>query len=287
MTKRPTKGWLILLCSLVGCVPQKPADQLAQGVATDRGIAVSQETAKDNMAASIPNSALDNRRFTPYTGEPPVINFFGHLGFERPSHSAIKIWGWSKDGKVAYSDHLSHEGSVFRAYILDFIDDRVVWQDGLDFYSLHLNEAYEQSDNWFNNKFYLDFIDNFKAVCAQNRIEFVQTEFKGLPIRHNNQSVDIILEKNASTLDWQEREELFIVAGYYDNYKIIAENSGRRKTVHEKKFTTVYADDVFVCGYFLSPFEDRALIVIGEFAHSFEGSDVTYHFAGCHLTLGF
>jgi hypothetical protein len=83
-----------------------------------------------------------------------------------------------------------------------------------------------------------------------------------------------------------ERENLSIF-GRYESYKIIAENHGRRKTICEKNFTTIYADDVFLCGYFLSPFENRALIVTGVFAHSFEGSDVTYSFAGCHLSVGF
>jgi hypothetical protein len=239
----------------------------------------------DPGSVSMPvDSALNIKQPTLSSAESPANNFFKYLDFERTTYSDIRIWGWSRDGKVAYSNYISFEGDVFFVFILDMVNDKVLWKNRLDFFEDP--HPYEEGYNWFNGDFYLDFINNFKSICVQNGIEFIQTEFKELPIRYNNQTVNIILEKHETSLSSLERENLLIIGGNYDGYKVIAENQGRQKIIHEKNFT-VYADDVFICGYFISPFENRALIVVGEFAHSWEGSDVTYSFAGCHLSIGF
>ncbi|MDR0321665.1 MAG: hypothetical protein LBI28_09195 [Treponema sp.] len=216
--------------------------------------------------------------------EEAYVDFFKYSEFNLPTYSHIKIWGWSKDGKVAYSDYLSFEGEFLSVYILDFINDKILWKNTLDLYrDPRLDEA---SYDRFNGDYYLDFINNYRKVCVQNGIEFVQTELKKLPIRENNQTVNIILQKNESPLTALERDDLMIY-GKYDSYTVIAENQGNRKTIQEKNFTAVYPDILFLCGYFMSPFENRALIVTGVFAHRWEGSDVTYTFAGCHLSNGF
>jgi hypothetical protein len=45
--------------------------------------------------------------------------------------------------------------------------------------------------------------------------------------------------------------------------------------------------NVVIYGYFISPFEDRVLIVAGEYVWGFEGYDVRKFLIGCHLSTGF
>jgi hypothetical protein len=276
---------------MFSCSPKNTEKRKAAGEGV-AGLQTEHETAQDSTTASVPDLvSIPNEQFTLSSTEPPANNFSKYLDFERTTYSDIRIWGWSRDGKVAYSNYISFEGDVFFVFILDMVNDKVLWRNTLDFFDDP--HPYEENYHWFDGDFYLDFINSFKNKCVQNGIEFIQTEFKELPIRHNNQTVNIILEKNETSLSHSEMDNLLIIGGKFEGYKIIAENQGKQKIILEKDFNihksnyTIYADDIFVCGYFISPFENRALIVIGEFAHSWEGSDVTYSFAGCHLSVGF
>ena len=211
------------------------------------------------------------------------VDYFQYLDFNpRRIHSDIRLWGWSRNSNVAYTNNIDlepNDGRIFAAVIFNTINDTVVWQDSInsnDFEGNAYNAALEV------------FIDNFKNTAVQNGIEFMhnatqfpaQADFRGLPIRHNNQTVNIIVETGEITGDWHE------VFGNIGSYRIIAERGGRRKTIHEKTLNRP-VKDVIACGYFLSPFENRALIVVGEYEWAFEGYDVKYVLIGCHLSAGF
>ncbi|MDR0503861.1 MAG: hypothetical protein LBH16_11135 [Treponema sp.] len=221
---------------------------------------------------------------------PPPIDYFKHINFKPMyKHSDLRLWGWSKNSKVAYTINKSldpMDGNIFTAVIFNTIDDVVVWQD-----SLNSNDYKENEYNAaFNN-----FIKSFMSRAGQNGIEFTleaspqgQADFKGLPIRHNNQVVNITVETGRKTGDWHE------VYGNIGSYKIIAEiatefpaqRDGRRKTIHEKTLDRPVMD-IVTCGYFINPFDNRALIVAGEYERAFEGYDVKYVLIGCHLSAGF
>jgi hypothetical protein len=226
------------------------------------------------------NSSGYINEFAQAITDPPFINFDKYLNLRYTTYSDVRIWGWSKDGKVAYSDYRRHEGELLAVFIIDIINDTTVWGKTLDIDSIAYNE---RLDVW-NGKTYKEFISNFRTVCGQNRIEFVQAQFIQAPVRHNNQTVNIVLEKNTTPPDLSVIREFG--GGSIANYRIIAESQGKRKIIHEKSFT-MYADDVNVYGYFIDPFDNRALIVIGEYAHGWEESEVTFSFVGCHLAAGF
>ena len=271
---------MVLACSPKN--PSEPAHAEAHAVtkATARVAGLQAENV-GQLAQAEPQSA-ESHSADPLSSDPRSVDYFKYLDFERRTYSDIRIWGWSRDGKVAYSDFLSHEGDRFTVFIFDMINDKTVWQKTFDLLAYYFSDDHDENFDIYNSDFTVD----FKKVCVQNGIEFIQTEFAELPVRHNNQTVNIILEKNETSLSHNELEDLGQYGGRIDSYRIIAENGGRRKTVCEKDFL-IYANDVFVCGYFLSPFEDRALIVIGEFAHGWEESVVTYSLIGCHLSIGF
>jgi hypothetical protein len=216
--------------------------------------------------------------------DPPVIDFFQYSDFE-PMYkwSNIRIWGWSKDGKAAYSNNKFIDGRggvITTVIILNLKTDAVLYRNSLDSIDFEDFDDYEER---YNNA-YRNFIANYRNICTQNGIEFIQTDFKNLPIKHNARTVNIIIEKIEKT---GTREEWEIERyGKIGSYKVIAKNQRRQKIIHENTFRNA-AFDVIVCGYFISPFEDRALVIVGEYVGVFEGKDVEYVLIGCHLSDGF
>jgi len=221
---------------------------------------------------------------------PPPIDYFQYINFEPMyNHSDLRLWGWSRNSNVAYTIKKNldpMDGNIITAVIFNTIDDIVVWQD-----SLNSNDYKENEYNAALN----NFIKSFMSRAGQNGIEFTQevsprgqADFKGLPIRNKNQIVNIIVETGNKTGDWHE------VYGNIGSYRIIAEiatefpaqNNGRRKIIYEKTLDRPVMD-VVSCGYFINPFDNRALIIVGEYEWAFEGYDVKYILIGCHLSTGF
>jgi hypothetical protein len=191
------------------------------------------------------------------------------------SISDLRFWGWSKNSNVAYTINKSlepMEGYIFTAVIFDTINDTVLCQDSINFNDVNENEY----NAGFNNV-----VNNFISRAGQNGIEFTQADFKGFPIRHDNQTVNIKVVTFEKTGEWHE------VYGNIGGYGIIVESNVRGAKPVYKKTLDKPVKDVIPCGYFISPFEDRALIVIGEYALDFEGYDVRYVLSGCHLSTGF
>lgn len=223
--------------------------------------------------------------FTQVVSEPPFIDFLQYLNITEYSNSSIRIWGWSRDSKVAYSNDKQIEGrggTIITVAIFDLINDKILWSNSLDSYSF-LKEGFEDEDYPEQyNIGYNNFIFEFKSICEKNRIEFIQIDFFNLPIRHNTQTVNITVEKTNS----DDEFDLMYREGIIKSYKIMAENQGRKKIIHEETFC-IPAVDVFVCGFFISPFENRALVVVGELIRVFEGCDIDYILIGCHLSDGF
>jgi len=221
---------------------------------------------------------------------PPPIDYFQHIDFEPVyKHSDLRLWGWSKNSNIAYTIKKNldpMDGNIITAVIFNIIDNIAVWQD-----SLNSNDYKENEYNAaFNN-----FIKSFISRAGQNGIEFTPeasprgpADFNGLPVRHNNQVVNITVETGRRTDDWHE------VYGNISSYKIIAEiaaefpaqNNGRQKTIYEKTLDRSVMD-IVSCGYFINPFDNSALIVIGEYFWAFEGYDIRYVLIGCHLSAGF
>jgi hypothetical protein len=185
------------------------------------------------------------------------------------------MWGWSRNGKAAYTVEKEQDGrggSITTAVLFDLVDNVVLWEQEIDSIDMTGNKETKPADY---NRFYR----NFRKVCIRNDIEFVQAEFKELPIRHNNQTFKVVIE-----IVEEEETELRLL-DRIDSYTVSLENRGKRKTVEEKN--DVWAFHVVPCGYFLSPYEDRALLVTGERVLGFEDVDINFYFIGCDLSYGF
>jgi hypothetical protein len=182
----------------------------------------------------------------------------------------FRIWGWSKDGKVAYSYTEFQDGAgweTIKFYILNFIDDEILWSKILndDEGTLDYDALYRE----------------FMTICKNNRIEFIQAEFKKMPVMHNNKTYNVIEEQNKR----DDSDDY----GYntIESYKITVETQGKSKVINEDTFSEPAVFDIFPLGYFISPLENRALIVIGRHIRHWEGTNNDYIFAGCHLDIGF
>lgn len=172
---------------------------------------------------------------------PPAIDLleYKHSSYkELIDISDIRIWGWSRDGKVAYSNDYytdGYGGYTFMVAILDLVEDTIVWEN-----SAHYFEEFDEAYN--------SLIDSSADMCEQNAIEFTQSDFMELPIKYNNQEVKIIVEETEF-----EEDDYMHEPGAIQGYKIIAENNGKQKIIEEDaELYTVNL--VFACGYFISPF---------------------------------
>jgi hypothetical protein len=182
--------------------------------------------------------------------------------------SKIRMWGWSRNGKAAYSIEFyvdGRGGTITTAIIFDFIDDRIVWENKIDsFYT-----------DYDINGFY----NNFRAACKNYNIENINASFNNFPLKYKeniyNINIDVVSEENTEN-DWYDSIKSF---------QIVVETQGRSKIINSTN--DIVATGIFPCGYFISPFENRALIIIGKSVRAFEGEDIEFIFIGCHLLIGF
>ena len=207
---------------------------------------------------------------------PPVVDLFQfNNDYSSPFMVDYRIWGWSRDGKVAYSV-TGHDGGITSLYfnIVDYFsaDSQAVnyWENFDDFNTdedgYHLDENGNRID--FN-----DIYRDFYNICIEQGIEFVQSGYRRLPIVHNNRTNNVNL-----ALAKQEMDGVDIV----ESYTVIVEAHGERfvHTAPQEGYTL----DAFLLGYFLSPFENRALIAMGK---SVFGGYIQDFFLGCDLDIGF
>jgi hypothetical protein len=210
---------------------------------------------------------------------PPEIDLFQYndpARHQNYSFQSARIWGWSRDGKVAYSiEGYEHDEAGYdsKLLIFDLITDSVL-------YTLYLDSYHHNLEGDALYHVYRYSIENAMRAYA---IADIRTGFLPFPFRRNN------LAYNASVID--------IKYGMYDDngddinimqsYKVLVTADTRRKIIGT--FTPKPGTHrVHICGYFLSPFENRALVVAAEEWRWFRGSaGLRYLFSGCHLGAGF
>ena len=208
---------------------------------------------------------------------PPIIDLFQYND-NNPFREEYRIWGWSREGKVAHS-HIMQHGGVTGKYveIFNLVDNSRIYSSYVEVWDT--DEAYDFDDQGNaldpdGNIIDFDAIyKEFYITCIENGIKFVQSEYRQLPIVHNNRTFNIIediIRKDDGGLD------------LVDRYRIIAEAQGQAKIVQAAEVSSTY--DIFSLGYFISPFENRALLVMGEYIM---GGYKTEFFVGFDLDSGF
>ena len=197
---------------------------------------------------------------------PNSVNLFQHSVSSGAIYGfpTVRIWGWSASGKIAYSierEMAGIGGQIIEFNVFDAVSDELVSNFALD--------SYEQ-----------DRVSITNALRANNIAEG-GISFEPFPIRRNN------LEYTCSLANIEYSADNY---GFFpDNvskYSVVVTANGRNKVV--TTFSSgALTRKVYICGFILSPFENRALIVLAEERFVFEGTELFYVFAGCHLGTGF
>jgi len=193
----------------------------------------------------------------------------------------IRVWGWSDNGKIAYTktDYLTDRGgSITKAIIFDLVSDLSLWEKYID------TDDYED-ENQFNVA-YGDFINEFKPILEQYQIKIMQTDLKSLPVIHDGNRINIIVNP-VLTRGWNDAKDEDY-GRKYERFTVVAERDEKRKDIYNQNNPGQSIRTVVPIGYFLSPFEDRALVVLATFTYTIrEDTDVEIIFIGCHLVNGF
>ena len=213
---------------------------------------------------------------------PPVVELYQYQNEYSPSNeSGFRFWGWSKDGKVAYSYDFSDGGeTASNVRIFNFFDNTEILDKSFSqtyYYEAgnDLDENNKKNEMIINyNAFFLE----FSNACKANGIELVQAEYRQLPIVHNNKTYKVVMEIGKRVLNAWDPDFLVV-----DNYRIFVDTDGKRKVVREAE-DEYPAFNIFLLGYFISPFENRALLVMGK---HIIGGYVWASFVGCDLNSGF
>lgn len=213
--------------------------------------------------------------------KPQGIDLFQYPESGRHEHSNLidaRIWGWSRDGKVAYSVAHSIDGrggEIIQYCIMDMITDEILFRLSIDSVEYDL---YGSSENYTMETMY----DLKKEAILQSMndygIEALQTDFLPFPIRNGNVEYNCFADA-----EYRQRE------GFDYNsvikYDIVVNKNGKNKIIRHNSDLYPYFFAVEVCGYFMSPFENRVLIVT--YDHYLTHGYAAYIFSGCHLGVGF
>jgi hypothetical protein len=185
----------------------------------------------------------------------------------------IKVLGWSSDGKVAVLD-----SDGVNAFILNTWNDKVLWEKS------YYNESYGIGDVTTSGDYgYYDrLITDLRQACGQHGIAVTETSPhapSGSSFLYKYQKYTIIV--NSVWKDTTGSGNKMVV-----NYSVIAETGGKRKTIFSGKANNLF-EPMFV-GYSVSPFGERALIIIYKPETSgAKALDGSFAYIGCHLITGF
>ena len=209
---------------------------------------------------------------------PSKINLFQYSGsdsgllYEIPN---ARVWGWSSNGKIAFSIERQVDGrggQIIDFTILDLITDDTVFELKMDSFD---NDDAE--DETLYNK-YRAAISN--ALRTHN-ITGQKTDFLRFPLRRNN----TVYDSQITSVETKKFEFAFDTV--ISKYSILVTADAKRKIIAALNPVHAVTGYIYVCGYILSPFENRALVVAAEEHWGHEGTELTYRFAGCHLGVGF
>ncbi len=183
--------------------------------------------------------------------------------------------GMSKDSKAAYCTKRNVDGrggSIVEFFIQDLVTDKIVWSDKLDLEECDgatiLQEYIKSNYKKINEQLY-----NARIVPAVD----LDWSYEKLPVTYGGKKIKFTVNKE---LVGTEYDFLSVI-----DYAITASDGNKSKTVTSEK--NVRAEDVYLCGFIKSPFENRIMLIFGEERYVFEGSEIYYKTCGCALNSGF
>ncbi|MBU0935977.1 MAG: hypothetical protein KKI09_06960 [Spirochaetes bacterium] len=211
----------------------------------------------------------------------------------------FRMFGWSPDGKVAWSEVRAIDGrggTQYHFVIFDAVADTVVWEEMDD--SFDWMEDLMADSDWMegvsaaSESMEESTVDSGWSTAwshVGDRFETAMAQF-GVAL---NQGVDLLSFPLALNGDDFSAELVLVPETEADrfmdevkSYQVLATSRKKGKKILAIS-SEVTALRIWISGCFLSPFEDRMLVVVSREQYIFEGSEVFYHFAGCNLKVGF
>ncbi len=187
--------------------------------------------------------------------------------------SEIYPIGWSKDGHFAYieKNEVAARGGVkFSYFIINAVTDKVVWSfidDWPNSNNATVVQSIERSNKSFEEKV--------------NKYQIVQNAGVDLHAFPMSQGRQIFSPK----IEIIKKKEKHPFLGDIQSVGVFMNKNKKRKRIFFKKDPGAFS--YWITGYFISPFEERILVGIGEEKWGFEGTEGSIIFSGCSLKGGY
>lgn len=198
----------------------------------------------------------------------------------------LRFYGWSRDSKIAYSLEKEEPGiGGFKIHyiIQDLKSNRIVWQLQDDTNNWN-DTAFKKSKNSTGEYSLKLQKAKLETALKSHKIVTGNYQLKSLPIQYiitETYRYEVEIEEEVVDTGRMKYERFKLI-----NYKIFAHKSDNTsKQLLEKK--NIMADNIYPCGYYLSPYEQLAVVIIAEEKYVFEGNGLDYVILGCSLTKGF
>ena len=223
---------------------------------------------------------------TPEFSLPPGIDLFQYSAsasgnFNMYEYPSARIWGWSTDGKAAISVERNEDGrggKIINFFIIDLITDNIDFElkiDSFDHECYFANYSFEDLFKTYNPTI-------SSALRSNNIISEQRNDFLSFPFRKN----DITFNGQIIDLGYVE-DEFGMFEEAVTRYSILLTAENRKKVIASFTPVSSVTGFIYVCGYFLSPFEDRIMIITAEEAFGYEGTRLNFRFNGFHLEVDF
>ena len=184
--------------------------------------------------------------------------------------SKIHPIGWSKNGYFALVQENEVEGRggvEFSYIIINTLTDKILWN--------HLDDWLDAEDITIKQS-----IKRVKKVLVKHLAKYkivqnVGVDFYPFPLKQDEQtfspSINIIKKKE---------KDPFL--GDIHSVSVFMNRETKKKKIFFKQNPNAFS--YWVSGYFMSPYEKRILVSIGEEKWGFEGTEGHFIFSGCSLT---
>jgi len=229
---------------------------------------------------------------------PPAVDLLQYA-LPNTGGESVRMWGWSKDGKIAYStesgdiDDAGNYRMNITFKVMDMVNDKNIFNFSIDtsfdeetrdkMAKLH-PDGYD-----FSNDIYKSNRDRILNAFKEFNIITQETKFLPFPLKKDGITYDCRL----TDMKYQKQKQAFDnVVQVVSKYSVLVTANGKSKIV--SNFTASgdgwlpEAGNIHICGYVLSPFENRALIIVmRRYNLGFMDWNTSLDFIGCHLDRGF
>jgi len=196
--------------------------------------------------------------------------------------------GWSKDGKVAFFTCKDEDLAAFydyTIYIFNTVNDSILWADG---YESSYEDGFQP-----NTRIHKSFQKYFFSETVQNRLKenniIAASHFSMFPLTVTGSVYNCSAESIYSDTLKNIYDDYALI-----EYKIIVEKDSldkavakKQKVIMSQKVDHTYLISVSISGAFVSPYEDRLLIVFNKNLRGPGGTNEVFGFSGVHLQYGF